>query len=465
MIESTGNKQVIGAELAVSALLSSLVRRNVCPNFVTTRGVFTCQYEPPSKLWGCEDNKRPMGGQYSAPRRRPKLPAEPGSTHRGRYQYMRMELCSEGDAEEYLKRQPNTLVSTEVAVGIVFQVAFALYVAAEKFHMKHYDMKLLNIFLQSVTASSDGGGATVLRYGVGSSIFALRLAGNDALIAKVADYGTAVTTASSNGAPATIGQFTTLENTPPEFLILGDAAKQGHGHDAFGLGLCMFHLFTGNAPYEEILEDVVCPPNLKKELEAIWTGSSSTGYDVIQSVILADVDYDDDGTIIEGEPDGTLYDTLYRFLVLFGIPERDFGTKDSARVWNAIRSCLEGKTNSNSGTNNSNNSNTITKTGKGRSRKKVKNDKTQFHRDRDVYSLDEGSNQYVKRARERLRSVDGAWEALRSLIDFNPDNRTTAIGLLNSRMMQGFSEDHDAEYSQNDSVMSFMAYHSTQGQS
>ena len=35
--------------------------------------------------------------------------------------------------------------------------------------------------------------------------------------------------------------------------------------------------------------------------------------------VLADIYKDEDGHVIEGEPDETLYDTLYKYLVLFGI--------------------------------------------------------------------------------------------------------------------------------------------------
>ena len=84
--------------------------------------------------------------------------------------------------------------------------------------------------------------------------------------AQLADYGTADLRAESDGCPVTLAQITTLENTPPEQLILGDCSTQGNGHDCFGLGLCMLHLFTGHAPYEEILESVSCPKMLKNKV-------------------------------------------------------------------------------------------------------------------------------------------------------------------------------------------------------
>jgi len=170
------------------------------------------------------------------------------------------------------------------------------------------------------------------------------------LIVKLADYGTANMHPESNGQPVLISNYTTIENTPPEFMILGDAAKQGYGHDCFGLGLCMLHLFTGHAPYEEILEDVRCPFNLKKRLKFFWESTSSKGYEVIRSVILNDVFEDENGNQ-EGEPDETLYHTLYRFLVLFGLPKNMAKTKENENIMRAITSCLDsGEENNNNNT-------------------------------------------------------------------------------------------------------------------
>ena len=56
-IDDNGNRQVVGAELAVGVLLSGLVRRNICPNYITMRKVFTCEYPPPKSHWGDDLNK------------------------------------------------------------------------------------------------------------------------------------------------------------------------------------------------------------------------------------------------------------------------------------------------------------------------------------------------------------------------------------------------------------------------
>ena len=279
------------------------------------------------------------------------------------YQYIRMELCH-CDMEDFIRdQQDHQMLTPEECRVMLFQMAFALYVAAERFGVKHYDVKLLNFFLQSVTDNGDRRDV-VLRYGVGSNIFQLRMKPSVAFFAKLGDFGTAVMGSDTDCEPVGIGQFTTLENTPPDFLILGNAAKQGHGHDSFGLGLCMLHLFTGHCPYEEILGNVVCPKSLRDRLRAIWTKKKS--YDVICSVIIDS----------NGNEDRTLYDTLYRFLVLFGIPEHQFGPKESGDVWRAIKSILTPK-------------------------RKSKCSK-HYSRDREKYSLSKGTDKRIAGARDRL---------------------------------------------------------------
>ena len=380
-IHSTGNINVVGAELAVSVLLSSLVRRGICPNFVGTRGMFSSQYEPPDNYWGTADNKRPKGTAYS-PSKIKRKPREPKQD--GHFQYIRMELCGEGDAEEFLKRQKNESLLPVQARNMFFQISFALYAAAEKFSLKHYDVKLLNIFLQRMPQKN--GENVILRYGLGGHTFALESSREDAIIAKLADYGTANVDCITNGQNVTIAQFTTLENTPPDFLILGDSALQGHGHDCFGLGLCMLHLFTGHAPYEEILEEITCPSNLKKELRRIWENEEEAQYSVVRSIILADVFKDEDGHIIEGDADDTLYDTFYRYLVLFGIPD-DSSALLNSKVMAAVKTTLlsEGRQ----------------KKGRGRIRKNLC-DAKKFTSDCKKFSLSHGRNKYISRARMSL---------------------------------------------------------------
>lgn len=434
----SGEMNIVGAELAVSVMLSSLVRRGVCPNFVLTRGTFSCVFKPPAKVWGSENNKCPKGESYLSPKikRKQKEPKE-----KGHYQYIRMELCECGDAEEFIKTFPDEVLEPEVSRKLLFQMAFALHTAADRFSMKHYDVKLLNYFIK--TMQTEKNGDIVLRYGLGDLTFALRLSQECAFLAKLADYGTANVDCASNGQQVTIAQFTTLENTPIDFLLMGDQACQGHGHDYFGLGLCMLHLFTGHAPYEEILDKVSCPPNLKERLRNIWECEDEEQYSVIRGVILSNVDKDEEGHILEGEPNEVLYDTLYRFLVLFGMPDLPPRLRAS-KVWTAVTDSLEGPDDL-----------------RNRARRGKRTcDVDQYILDCRKYSIDRGNDKYIKRARMALESMEGGMELLKSLVSFDPNTRSTALDVMNSKFMEPLRESPEGvlQYNPEDDIRSFLYF-------
>jgi serine/threonine protein kinase len=425
-IEASGNLNCVGAELAVSQLLSSVARRNICPNFVITRGVFTSAHEPPASLWGYKENAAPRGTIYHG--QELQLSLIPPPEQRANYQYIRMELCQHGDMEEFIRNVPDAMLSPNVCRNLLFQMAFSLHVASDRFGLKHYDVKLLNFFLQSALDPSievDKHPNVVLRYGVGSHVFRIRMDPNNAHIAKLADYGTSVLRSNADGQPVSLGQFTTLENTPPDYLILGNAAEQGIGHDCFGLGLCMLHLFTGHGPYEEILEKVVCPENLKGKLRKIWKSAS---HDVIRSVMLYD---NEDGQEVE---DDTLYNTFYRFLVLFGVPQRRFSSRKHGKVWRAIDTTLLP------------------------SKSNCCPDMSAFRRDVERYSLSEGNDERIANARHRLEGMDGAMELLLSLVSFDPKKRATPLDVINSRFMAALIEDESVVDCENDIIKSYTAY-------
>jgi serine/threonine protein kinase len=303
----------------------------------------------------------------------------------------------------------------------------------------------LNLFVQNLLPGGRKGEEVVLRYGFGSHVFALKMPAKQAIMMKLADFGTANTQVETNGQPVTIAQFTTLENTPPDFMILGDEATQGHGHDCWGLGLCMLHLFTGKAPYEEILEDVKCPANFKERLRKIWENERVGGYSVIRSVINEDVVKDDAGNILEGDPDEVFYHTLYRYLVLFGIPTEHFQQKKFPKVWKAIQDSFP-------------------TTGPARSKngrpvqRKPGSDMTQYNRDRKKYSLQNGSNKSIARARNALRSMEGGMDLLFHLCAFDPTKRATAMQVLNSPFMENLREEGAAQYGANATVHSYMDF-------
>jgi len=434
MLKSSGEMNVVGMELAVSVMLSSLVRRGVCPNFVMTRGAFSAAFRPPASLWGNEENKCPNGHEYVSPAAK-KQTRQPKK--KSRYQYIRMELCEKGDAEDYMKTLPEERFDPFEARLLLFQMAYALHTAAIKFSLKHYDVKLLNFFIQSLHSKQSG--MTVLRYRLGDRIFALTNEHGRGYLAKLADYGTANIDAATNGQPVTLAQITTPENTPIDYILLGDSACQGHGHDNFGLGLCMLHLYTGRAPYEEIMEQVKCPSKLKRKLQELWECGVDNEFSIIQAHVLHNVDKDETGHILEGEPDEVFYHTLYRFLVLFGLPSDVSQCIRSSRVWSAVLENLEGSCSVNH------------KAGKA----KRKNDSTQYIRDCRKYSIDYGTNEYIARAREALESMEGGIDLLKSLVSFDPDTRFTALDAMNSRFMEALREPVGQQYAPNDDVRTY----------
>ena len=182
-----------------------------------------------------------------------------------------------------------------------------------------------------VTDHSHNNNAMVrLRIGFGEHIFTIPVSAYGQSVVKLADFGTSAVGAAALGDPIDTQQFTTLENTPPEYLICGSTARQAFSADTFPLGntsyqcscqytlstyslthpvsttfvffflssllllllplsasslsvgLCMLHLLTGQEPYEELLQDIRCPAYLKQELASHWeTSDTRSPYYVI----------------------------------------------------------------------------------------------------------------------------------------------------------------------------------------
>jgi serine/threonine protein kinase len=221
----------------------------------------------------------------------------------------------------------------------LFQMAFSLYTARERFNLRHYDVKLLNFFIQSAGVSKHPGREEAadaltrgsgLRYHLGPMVFELPLglptSGDPAAalrpqhIVKLADYGTADVRAATLGLPIKPYHLTTLENAAPEMLYLGAACPQSFSTaDTWALGLCAVHLLTGAAPYEELLSELHCPPLLRKEITRLWM--TVPCFTVLRAVLADDAE-------------DVLVNTLYRVLVLTsGVPPRSYcgaGSRDNA---------------------------------------------------------------------------------------------------------------------------------------
>ncbi|CAM9567628.1 unnamed protein product, partial [Sphacelaria rigidula] len=286
-----------------------------------------------------------------------------------------MELCGHGDAEGLIRDQPDKLLPLAEARSFLFQMAFSLYVGRAELSMRHFDVKLLNFLVADASAlltpggrGGHGGGSdataglswVALRYAVGSELVELCMPRDRAFVVKLADFGTADVNPGSVGAPVEAGHFTTLENTPIEQLCCGSSAQQDYASDTFAFALAALHLFTGEAPYEEIMEEVECPDDLYDALANTWSDEQYPEYSVLCDIVLDTVDEEPEDSVAdpdckeEGEEEeeeqqsATLFNTFYRYLVLFGVPDRQtldeaFGADNP--VWSAVGSLLGWKSN------------------------------------------------------------------------------------------------------------------------
>lgn len=408
-ISDIGNQNVIRQEVAHSLLLSDATEHGVCPNFLRVFDVFLAHERPSPDRWGSKAHRKPSEGlvKDSAVCERDQEHEATSEERKQLFQYMRMEYCDGGDLEDFIRLQKNqTLPLESVAVPFFFQMVFSLYCAREKFHLRHCDVKLLNFFLKDIGRPDTGkgqGSDVVLHFMLETACFVLQIPSSFSYWVKLADYGAADSNLENLGKPVTIDQFTTLENSPIEFLLEGDAALQSYAADTFSLGLCMLHLFTGSAPYEEILEDVHCPKDLLKDLKAIWMSSRKTsGYSVIKSVA-------------RGDDENTLCHTLYRYVVLFGLPEKQ--PSKSEKVWQLLLKHLRPQD--------------VAYPRPQRRRRRlegaasVMTAKEQFDHDRSLYSIAFGSNSTLSQCRDGLERVSGAMDLLTKLMDFNPLKRPT----------------------------------------
>ena len=335
-ISQLGNSVIVSQELHASILVSSLVRRRICPNFVEIYDTFRSDHIP-TKQWSETE------GNYREHREWPKTVTEKPPKRNScpsDYQFIRMELCDHGDLEDFIRKQPNGVLPLDVVPQLLFQMCFSLYSAREAYSMRHYDVKLLNFFLRSLPDAVQGH--VVVRYGFGSRIFRLAPREGFRLCVKLADFGTTDISPETLDQPIGVEQFTTLENTPIEYLVNGGNEVQTFQADTFSLGLAMLHLFTGSGPYEEMMEEVMCPDELFDALTAVWDQRDKDGepkegpYRVVSDVIHSD-----------DEPEEILHHTLYRYLVLCGIPEEVWTTywgrsksKAGNAVWNALAKLL-----------------------------------------------------------------------------------------------------------------------------
>jgi len=178
--------------------------------------------------------------------------------------------------------------------------------------LRHYDVKCLNFFCKLDDDLLTGQAGRVY-YSVGNDC-SVQLGEECKVLVKLADYGTADLSVENIGKAIDVCHFTTLENTPMDFLLFPDM-KQSFSSDMFSFGLALLHVLTGAAPYEEILESVKCPIAVMDAVSNVW--EEGKDFDTLRCVLR-----DDD--------DNVLYHTIYRYIVLFGFSSSDVADDDSA---------------------------------------------------------------------------------------------------------------------------------------
>lgn len=132
--------------------------------------------------------------------------------------------------------------------------------------------------------------------------------------------------------------------------------------------------------------------------------------------------------VIRDDQENILYHTLYRYLVLFGLPEENpSADKGIDKVWEVLLKYLRpdavmpvamATRRSRSAT------------AAARAVKSPDSAKTRFNQDRAEYSLEYGSHSMIQRGRARIEAVPGGMELLLSLVDFNPRKRPTMKSVL-----------------------------------
>lgn len=188
-------------------------------------------------------------------------------------------------------------------------------------------------------------------------------------------------------------QFTTIENLPIEYFINGNKCIEDYSCDIWELGLSFLHLLTGKSPYEEILESVKCPKLLIKRLK---------------SIINRDENYSVLSEVMNGDEDEICLTTLYRIMVLFGLPNEDETNPIISEILEII--------------------------------KKNKKVKEEFNKNRENFSFEFGDNYYICRARERIKEIENGYEILMRMFEYDSNKRIKIEELIESSIFNSLKK-------------------------
>jgi serine/threonine protein kinase len=127
-------------------------------------------------------------------------------------------------------------------------------------------------------------------------------------------------------------------------------------------------------------------------------------------------------SVARGDDENTLCHTLYRFIVLFGLPDRNPSeSKGIDKVWQLLLKHLRPEDPAN---NHPQRRSRRTAGTKG-TMQQAKTAKDQFELDQSLFSLAIGSNDTIRRCREEFERMAGAMDLVKKLVDFDPSKRPT----------------------------------------
>jgi len=211
-------------------------------------------------------------------------------------------------------------------------------------------------------------------------------------------------------------------------LILGSTARQAYSADTFCMGLSFLHLLTGDEPYEVLMEKLKCPRYLAEQLSKYWCDFNN--FDVNDPYYLIcdlvrSLEYGEEDTEVPGM---VLFDTIYRYVVLFGGAEDFLASSPFVDnpVWMAIVDALGLDVNEQVEMER----NLVSKK-KGRGRPK-RNDSptarmesiTTYQSDFCRWSIHTGTHPIMVHVQNRLNQLgEGSWRLLDKLTHFDPARR------------------------------------------
>lgn len=132
--------------------------------------------------------------------------------------------------------------------------------------------------------------------------------------------------------------------------------------------------------------------------------------------------------MIKDDQENILYHTLYRYLVLFGLPaDNPSADKVVDKVWKMLLKHLRPDTVAPVAMTTRR---SRSATAAAKAVRSPDSAKARFDQDRAQYSLETGSHPMIQRGRARIEAVSGGMELLTSLVNFNPRKRPTMKSVL-----------------------------------